>query len=300
MFETYTARPKDFADLAPKDGGDQIRLLRFADGKAGDPLDVTGAGLDVWRPAVAVDGPARSSSPGPRRATATGTSIAGPIDPTRRRGRSAKRLTTGPGTDTDVVLATAPDGKVWMAWQSWSDGQADILLAPVEDAGTPLRVSETPANEWSPALAIDQGGRVHVAFDTYRRATTTSSSATRGRDGTLGPALAVARHAGYEARPSLAIDPTGRVWVAYEERTAHWGKDAENLIDGEGSSLYRRAPSGSAASTATACSSRPTRSPRPAEPDAIMNSFPRLASTARAGSGWPSGIARRWSGATTP
>ena len=56
MLESFTERPKSFADFAPKGGGDQVRLLRFADGKAGEPIDVTGAGLDVWRPAVAVDG----------------------------------------------------------------------------------------------------------------------------------------------------------------------------------------------------------------------------------------------------
>ena len=43
----------------------------------------------------------------------------------------------------------------------------------------------------------------------------------------------------FEVRPSLAADPRGRVWVAYEERTAHWGKDADNLVNGQGSTLYR-------------------------------------------------------------
>ena len=36
--EAYTARPKEFDNLAPKGGGDQVRLLRFADGKAGERL----------------------------------------------------------------------------------------------------------------------------------------------------------------------------------------------------------------------------------------------------------------------
>ncbi len=29
------------------------------------------------------------------------------------------------------MLATAADGTVWMAWQAWRDGQADIVLAPL-------------------------------------------------------------------------------------------------------------------------------------------------------------------------
>ncbi len=48
--------PKDFSAFAPTGGGDQIKLLHFANGSAGKPIDVTAKGLDVWRPALAIDG----------------------------------------------------------------------------------------------------------------------------------------------------------------------------------------------------------------------------------------------------
>ena len=63
-----------------------------------------------------------------------------------------------------------------------------------------------------------------------------SASAPRRVEGFQIP---IADSARYEARPVVAVDPRGRVWVAYEERTPNWGKDAENLVDGKGSSLYR-------------------------------------------------------------
>src|SRR3712207_1804627 len=48
-----------FESLVPSGNGDQIRLTRY-DGRAWSaPLDVTAAGLDVWRPAVAADGRGR-------------------------------------------------------------------------------------------------------------------------------------------------------------------------------------------------------------------------------------------------
>src|SRR5262249_3190349 len=56
VLESCRERPKSFADFVPKGGGDQVRLLRFADGQAGEPIDVTSEGLDVWRPSVAVAG----------------------------------------------------------------------------------------------------------------------------------------------------------------------------------------------------------------------------------------------------
>src|SRR5262249_35269156 len=48
--------PKSFAAYAPSGGGAQVKLLRSARGRRGQPLDVTDAGLDIWRPAVAVAG----------------------------------------------------------------------------------------------------------------------------------------------------------------------------------------------------------------------------------------------------
>src|SRR5439155_26373387 len=40
--------------------------------------------------------------------------------------------------------------------------------------------------------------------------------------GKVTPAAATAR---YEPYPSIAYDPTGRLWVAYEEGAERWGKD---------------------------------------------------------------------------
>ena len=126
-----------------------------------------------------------------------------------------------------------------MAWQAWRDGQADILLAEVEGTEEPANVSRDPANDWSPALAFDKNGRAFVAFDSYRSGNYDVFLWTGGPAG--GRLIPVAATARYEARPTVAIDPRGRAWVAYEERDANWGKDAENLVKGKGSTLYRSA-----------------------------------------------------------
>src|SRR5262249_13980774 len=156
VLESFTERPKNFAEFAPKGGGDQIRLVRFADGKPGEPLDVTGPGLDVWRPAVAVDGEGRGVIAWSQNEGGNWDIYRRTYDPDRESWSEAKRLTTTPGTDTDVVLAAHPKLGVWMAWQSWRDGQADIYLDEVDGrAGvTPYRACKTVANEWSPSLAI--------------------------------------------------------------------------------------------------------------------------------------------------
>ncbi len=128
-----------------------------------------------------------------------------------------------------------------MAWQSWTDGKADIRLGKAEAGAGSQVVSEPDVNDWSPSLAVDPRGGFVVAFDTYRAGNYDVVAAALRRRRRAGPAVLVASSPRYEARPSLAIDPRGRAWVAYEERTENWGKDAENLVDGKGSTLYRQA-----------------------------------------------------------
>jgi hypothetical protein len=238
--DPISVRPKTFADYVPTGGGDQVRLLRFAGGKAaGDPLDVTPADLDLWRTAVAVDREGSVVVVWSENRDGNWDLYQRTYNPGKASFSEPKRLTQGAGTDTHGVLATAPDGTVWMAWQSFSEGQADILLAPLDGSSRPVRISDGPADEWSPALAIDRSGRIHVAYDTYAAGNYDVMIRTRGTDATLGKVRTVASSANFEARPSLAIDPQGRVWVVYEERTANWGKDFGPLAPGEGTALYR-------------------------------------------------------------
>jgi hypothetical protein len=270
------ARPGDFADYVPKEGGDQIRLIRFADGKPGEPVDVTGVGLDVWRPSVAVAGDGAVVVAWAEFKDGDWDLYRRRYDPDKKTWSEVKRLTTEPGTDTDVVLATAPDGQVWMAWQAWRDGRADIRLARVEAPDPPLKVSDGSANEWSPALAIDKGGNIHVAYDTYKAGNYDVMLWTQKAGGS-DSVQAVADSPKFEARPSVTTDPSGRVWVAYEERTKDWGKDAENLQTGEGSTLYR------ASVVRVRCldGSRRLDAPDPvahaAGPIQVLNSFARIA-----------------------
>ena len=202
------------------------------------PFDVTDAGLDVWRPAVAREG-------------ATGVVVVwsefrdGNWDLYARHLNTAsgawsgkpQRLTNDPGADTDAVLATGAEGVVWMAWQAWRNGQADILLAPVDDLSRTVNVSDHPADDWSPSLAIGPQGRRSVAFDSYRNGSY-DVLLYRGGDGNK-RLTTVAGSTRFEVRPSLAIDAQGRTWVAYEERGDNWGKDFGVHADKPGVPLYQ-------------------------------------------------------------
>jgi hypothetical protein len=276
--------PAQFADYAPTGGGDQVRLLRFTgqDGRwqASDPLDITEPGQDVWRPSVAADPDSGVTVVWAQKVHDNWDIFSRRFDLKSKAFGPVERLTDQPATDTDAVLATASDGTLWMAWQAWQDGQSDIQLARLApDAklgAAPMKLSESRADEWSPSIATDTSGRIHVAFDSYEAGNYDVILRTREPDGSLSKPLVVAGTPAYEARPSVAADSRGRVWIAYEERTPNWGKDATNLLDGKGSSLYR------SAKVVVSCieGQRVLRASDPIEraPDSqkLLNSYPRL------------------------
>ena len=112
--------------------------------------------------------------PGASRWTAIGkSSIAGYTPGQQGAGRPLVRYRSPdarPGCDFQVVAATDSTGTVWLAWQAWRKDNFDILLAALADGHPwkePRVVSDSKANDWSPAIAADSKGNVYVAWDTY-------------------------------------------------------------------------------------------------------------------------------------
>ena len=242
---------------------------------------MAGAGRDVWRPALVVDREGGVVVVWSENRDGNFDLYRRRYDPATGRWSDESRLTTNPGSDSDPALIAAPDGTVWVAWQSWVEGRADIWLAKAEAGAAGRPVSEGPGNDWSPALTVDKRGNLSVAYDTYRAGNYDVVLRRCGTDGAPGASVAIANSPRYEVRPSVATDPRGRIWVAYEERTENWGKDAENLTEGQGTTLYRQ----SAVRVRCVDGDEVLDAPDPvAEAPAqvrSMNGFPRLACDAR-------------------
>jgi hypothetical protein len=222
----------NFDSLVPTGNGDQVRLIRF-DGKVWQPpLDVTAGGLDVWRPAVAVDGQGRvvvawsqqvdgdweifyrRYTPGPQGTEGQWSNIV--------------RFTHAPGCDFQVVAATDSTGTVWLAWQAWRKDNFEILLAALADGHPwkePRVVSDSKADDWSPAIAADSKGNVYVAWDTYDKGNYDVRLRVVGKEAKT---WTVAGTPKFEARPNLVCDVQDRLWIAYEEGDEQWGKDYAN------------------------------------------------------------------------
>ena len=225
----FHASPKDFAELKAPPGGDQILVKSYRGGVWSEPIAISAAGGDLYRPAIAVDGSGKPwvfSSKNERGnfdlwARSIDNGAPGP----------ELRITDAVGSDIDPAATTDSTGRVWVAWQAWRDGAAEIEYAVQEATGfsVPKPVSTSTANEWNPAIAADANGRVTIAWDSYRNGNydiymRTASVQRSGLD-RWDKETPLAASPRYEAYPSLAYDSAGRLWCAYEEGGEDWGKD---------------------------------------------------------------------------
>jgi hypothetical protein len=215
--------PGKYSQYAVPTGGDQIWAQRYASGAWGQPIAVTSAGNDHYRTAVAVDGSGRAWVFWSENHGGNFDVFARPVDASGPKDQV--QISKDPGSDIDPVAAADSTGRVWVAWQGWRNGRAAIFTAHQEGSGftKPEEISKSSKNEWDPAISADKKGRVAVAWDSYRNGNYDVYARIWSKSwGTETPVAASAR---YEAYPSVAFDPQGRLWVAYEEGGKGWGKD---------------------------------------------------------------------------
>ncbi|MDA2929905.1 hypothetical protein MYX84_08160 [Acidobacteria bacterium AH-259-O06] len=106
---------------------------------------------------------------------------------------------------------------------------SDIFLIQAlgfESRPTEIRVSEHPANDWDPAVAVDSAGNALVVWDTYRNGDYDIYMRSVSSQGQLGEVIPVTATPQYEVHASAVFDLQDRLWVAWEESGPNWGKDA--------------------------------------------------------------------------
>jgi hypothetical protein len=137
----------------------------------------------------------------------------------------------GAGSDTFHRAAAAPDGTVFVVWQSFRGGQSDIYMrVRGRDSWSPeVKVSESPANDWEPAVAAGPDGSAYIAWDTYDRGNYDIAFRSL-RGGTLSALRRVTASPRFQAHADVAVDGQGRPWLAWDESGVNWGKDQGFLI----------------------------------------------------------------------
>src|SRR5262249_17787064 len=93
---------------------------------------------------------------------------------------------------------------------------------------------------WAPTITTGPDVEVAIACDDYEKGShdLALDATIRDQGGLLNSATAPVKSDRFEARPSVAYDPAGRLWIAYEEGPELWGKDFGALAPGHGEPLY--------------------------------------------------------------
>jgi hypothetical protein len=152
------------------------------------------------------------------------------------------RVTKDAGTDLNPVAVADAKGRVWIAWQGYRNNNLEVL-ASVEngDGFAPETVvSTSKASDWDPAVAAAPNGDVAIAWDTYDRGDYDVYFRKLRADQAavqMDPPVAAAATPLFEAHASVAFDAGNRLWLAYEQSTARWGKEF-GAYDSSGTPLY--------------------------------------------------------------
>ncbi len=249
VFQQLPKPPDSFDYLARPAGGDQVFAMKYSSAEADKPggwarsEPVSPKGEDTVGSAIAVDGQGRvwvfwSARRENNFDLYARANVKGQWGP-------EIRITKDAGTDLYPVAVADSKGRVWLAWQGYRRNNLDVLAA-VENAkgdgfSPEFTVSVSPASDWDPAIAAAPNGEVAVAWDTYDRGDydvyfRKLHAATTGTVEMDTPVAAAATPL-FEARASIAFDSGNRLWLAYENSTARWGKNF-GTYESTGTPLY--------------------------------------------------------------
>jgi hypothetical protein len=232
-------KPQDLDYLAQPTGGEQLYLrIRRPDGKWSDPIAVTDGKQELYRASVAVDGAGRvwvfySAHVGPDATLDHGNweLMARSFAADGSGGSAVTNISNAAGTDFMPAAASDSDGKVWVTWVGGREGKFNIFVSHQDEGrfSPPQRLTDATANEWEPSIAADAKGHLAVAWDTYAKGDYDIYVARRTPDGKFEKPQAVAATLAFEVRPSMAYDPQGQLWIAWEQSGDQWGKDFGGL-----------------------------------------------------------------------
>ena len=212
-------------------GRDEVRIRKF-DKSWRTFSRVPGVTGDVWRPQVALAAGGRPWVVWSQQSNGNFDLYARELDEATGRWGDLVRLSSHPSQDIEHHLVADSRGWLWVVWQGFRAGNADIFLRFHNGAqwSREIQLSDHPANDWEPRIAIDRQGSAVVVWDSYRNGNY-DVFLRRFAGGELGPLVPVATTAKFEAHASVAVDLDGRVWVAWNEGAANWGKDSGPTTD---------------------------------------------------------------------
>ena len=210
--------------IAFENGTDTIQLRSTADGQTWDDAVTLAPAGDYYQ--VALISTSEGSVTAVASAIRSGTVRLHKFEYSIGSSPSGGEFTHGPGPDTFPRMAAAPNGDVYLVYQSGADGNTDISLMVRRGNSwrEPMKVTEHPANDWEPSIALNSRGEAAIAWDSYRHGNY-DVFLRRFAGGQLGPLERITSDNDFQAHVSLAYDQRDRLWMAWDNGGPNWGKD---------------------------------------------------------------------------
>jgi hypothetical protein len=206
---------------------DDIAIRHYKDGQWSNLQWVPNTSGDNWMPQAGVDAQNRLWIVWPQQINGNWDIYARRYDPARQEWSELQRLSSDPGSDTNPRLANDGSGKLAVVWQGFHGRNSNIFCRVMtgEQWGPEIRVTNRASNDWEPAVAYDSRGNLWVAYDSYKNGNyDVFLTEVRGAQNPQSE-IAVSTTPYFEARATVAVDTTNRVWVAWEQGEPNWGKD---------------------------------------------------------------------------
>src|SRR5216684_6581697 len=221
---------------AYQDKGDRILVGHStASGWAAvEPL--TAGGLDVYRTAVGEDARKQIWVVWSQRDGDSWDLVARVND--GRAWSAPKKLTNSGGPNFFHKLIRDRAGNLHLVWIAHQNGESRVMWSKLTGNQWEPGREVSGANAWMPDATSDSEGNLYVAWDSYRTGNYDIFLRRIANDGSMGPIQQVTKSVRMQAHVSVAVDGAGRVWLAWDESGANWGKDYARDDTWRGTTLY--------------------------------------------------------------
>jgi len=219
-----------------QDGGDRVMVAHSAAGGWSAPEALTPGGQDIFRTAIDEDSRGRVWVVWSQREGEVWNLTARTYD--GRAWGAPRKLTNGNGPNVFHKLVRDRAGNLHLVWVGHQNAESHVMWSKLTGDVWSAAQEISGASAWMPDAATDSQGNLYVAWDSYRTGNYDIFLRRAGADGTWGPIQQITKSQRFQAHASLAVDNADRLWLAWDESAANWGKDWSRDDTWRGTTLY--------------------------------------------------------------
>lgn len=206
-----------------ENGGDRV-LVAHSTANGWSPAEpLTPASQDIFKTAIAEDARHRMWVVWSQREGDVWNLVARSYD--GRTWTAARKLTNGNGPNAFHKLVRDRAGNLHLVWIAYMNAESHVMWSKLSGDTWSTAREISGASAWMPDAAGDSNGNLYVAWDSYRTGNYDIFLRRIAADGSMGPVEQITKSPLFQAHASIAIDKADRVWLAWDESGANWGKD---------------------------------------------------------------------------